>query len=373
MSILPVNEDGAVLYYEDSGAPPGSKDYHTVFLIHGFIFHSAIFKRLFRHAPRYNLRFISVNAREYPGSTPLTDEELSRLMSRDPVEEALALSTQGMEFARFVKGIIELERFPRPRETTDEKTGKERRVGGVSILAWSLGNTYLLSLLGHLGSLSDDVNEVLEGYVRNAIVYDPPCPVYGTPPPRDAYIPLDDPTMPLEETAKAFVRWVSTYWEPFSSLDDVSEAAVAAQRDVSTLAPPLCPASVEPAYVHKELRPTSCRMTREELASVIYPEVALRVGHPGHVTLSVYASNANHSFFDTDGKLPKVKAIVLWADMSCAYCPWGAKVLSDQLKEPPREGEVRRQVEIVKLESANHFMHWDEPERFVKFLAEKTR
>lgn len=40
MPILPVNDDGALLYYEDSGAPPGSRDYHTIFLIHGFIFHS---------------------------------------------------------------------------------------------------------------------------------------------------------------------------------------------------------------------------------------------------------------------------------------------------------------------------------------------
>ena len=179
---------------------------------------------------------------------------------------------------------------------------------------------------------------------RNALV-DPPCPVYGTSPPRDAYIPLDDPTLPLEETAKMFISWVSTYWEPCSSLDDVSEAAVAAQRDISTL-----PSS------STSLRPTSTRMTKEELEGVVYPEVAYRVGHPGHITLSVYGNNARRTFFDTKGKWPKVKAIVLWADMSCAYCPWGAKVLSDQLKESPRDGEVRREVEIVKLENANHFV-----------------
>ena len=43
MPILPVNDEGAVLYYEDSGAPPGSRDYHTIFLIHGFIFHSGAY------------------------------------------------------------------------------------------------------------------------------------------------------------------------------------------------------------------------------------------------------------------------------------------------------------------------------------------
>ncbi len=194
---------------------------------------------------------------------------------------------------------------------------------------------------------------------------DPPCPVYGISPPRDAYIPLDDPTVPSEETAKTFITWVSSYWEPFSSLDEVTEEAVAAQRDMTKIPPPpqpVCftaaqtPLSKPCTYFSDHFKATSARMTRQELESVVCPEVALRVGHPGHITLSVYGTHARRSLFDTKGLWPRVKAIVLWADMSCAYCPWGAKVLSEQLKEPRREGEVRRDVEIVRLENANHFV-----------------
>lgn len=40
MPIAPVNDDGAVLYYEDTGAPSQSTDYTTLALVHGLIFHS---------------------------------------------------------------------------------------------------------------------------------------------------------------------------------------------------------------------------------------------------------------------------------------------------------------------------------------------
>ncbi|PSR70854.1 hypothetical protein PHLCEN_2v13295 [Hermanssonia centrifuga] len=38
MPTIPVNSDGAVLYYEDSGAPDGPDPYCTIVLIHGLIF-----------------------------------------------------------------------------------------------------------------------------------------------------------------------------------------------------------------------------------------------------------------------------------------------------------------------------------------------
>ena len=40
MPTVPVTQQGAVLYYEDSGVPGGSTDYVTIILIHGTCFHS---------------------------------------------------------------------------------------------------------------------------------------------------------------------------------------------------------------------------------------------------------------------------------------------------------------------------------------------
>jgi hypothetical protein len=41
MPTIPVNAEGAVLYYEDSGAPNLNADYRTVFIVHGLIFHGS--------------------------------------------------------------------------------------------------------------------------------------------------------------------------------------------------------------------------------------------------------------------------------------------------------------------------------------------
>jgi hypothetical protein len=155
---------------------------------------------------------------------------------------------------------------------------------------------------------------------------------------------LDDPTVPPESLVKSFTSWVSAYWERFTTLDEITESAVAKQRDMATL-------SSEPQY-----QATCSRMTRQELEAVIHPAAALRMGHPGHISLSVYGRNARKSLMDTNGAWRNVKALVLWADMSCAYCPWGAKVFVDQLNEPAGKGEMRRDIKVVQLKNANHFV-----------------
>lgn len=39
MPYAPVNKDGAVMYYDDSGIPGDSTTYTTVILVHGLVFH----------------------------------------------------------------------------------------------------------------------------------------------------------------------------------------------------------------------------------------------------------------------------------------------------------------------------------------------
>lgn len=129
-------------------------------------------------------------------------------------------------------------------------------------------------------------------------------------------------------------------------------------------------------------------MTREEIETTAYPSIISRNPTPYTRTaiLGVYRPNAHRAMFDTKGAWPKVKVLLLWADMSILYCPWGAKVLSDALAEPAVEGMQRRDVEIMRLEEANHFVsaddllkcmvmtwrfqfHWEHPEKMLGILA----
>jgi hypothetical protein len=42
MPSIVVNDEGAVLSYEDSGAPAGKTDYSTVVILHGLVFHAGM-------------------------------------------------------------------------------------------------------------------------------------------------------------------------------------------------------------------------------------------------------------------------------------------------------------------------------------------
>lgn len=48
MPFAPVNEDGAVMYYDDSGIPDDSATYTTVILVHGLVFHGGSYDILLK-------------------------------------------------------------------------------------------------------------------------------------------------------------------------------------------------------------------------------------------------------------------------------------------------------------------------------------
>jgi hypothetical protein len=185
-----VNAQGTKLYYEDSGAPPGSTSYTTVFLIHGYLCYartflfplfpyalcaplislnllndSAVFRPAFAHARSHNLRLIAINMREYPGSSPFSDAELARFASNDLEDQTSALVDQAMEIANLIAQIIRDEDLPLPQQEGDSQTG------GVSMLAWAVGGSWLTTVLANLDSLDEDVHACFEKYVTTAIIY----------------------------------------------------------------------------------------------------------------------------------------------------------------------------------------------------------
>lgn len=45
MPTAPIDDDGTVLYFEDTGPPENQTSYTTIVLIHGLIFHSGTWAR----------------------------------------------------------------------------------------------------------------------------------------------------------------------------------------------------------------------------------------------------------------------------------------------------------------------------------------
>ncbi|KAJ7695863.1 hypothetical protein B0H14DRAFT_3041450 [Mycena olivaceomarginata] len=97
--------NGVVFGYTDSGAVTGGADYTTVVIIHGHTFHSGTFQRLNPLAQPNSLRIISVNRREYPGSSPYSTEDLTTFAEGNDAERASLLEQQGRDLAMFLDGL----------------------------------------------------------------------------------------------------------------------------------------------------------------------------------------------------------------------------------------------------------------------------
>ncbi len=136
------------------------------------------FSRLIPLAERYNTRLVLLNRRDYPGSTPYTDEERAMVARLAPESDEATLSQAREHFDRFLRD--------RAREVFDfledlvrrdniPPAQPDRNAGGIVVAGWSLGALWMTSLLAYAPSFP--VNDVeLSGYVRRVVVFGEPCP-----------------------------------------------------------------------------------------------------------------------------------------------------------------------------------------------------
>lgn len=184
MPTIPVNQQGHVLYYEDTGPPAISNEpYTTLIVVHGTLFHGgeqalarnemlgdlchpsnpAVFNRLLPLASQYNIRLVLVNRREYPGSSLFTDEDLNKLKNKDDAVH--------IEFARErAEGIATFINVFKYQEGIAEAS-PDGRSGGVSLMGWSSGALHTIALLGYADLLSEDLKKSIEPYLRSYIVF----------------------------------------------------------------------------------------------------------------------------------------------------------------------------------------------------------
>lgn len=126
----------------------------------------ATFRRLLEPAVARNLRIITINTREYPGSSPLTESEFSQLTSSDKEVQETALRNHALGIANFVAWITKDQNIPAPQTDADG-----HHVGGIMLVHWSLGNLLLVSLLANIGLMEESTRTKLEQYLRTVVVY----------------------------------------------------------------------------------------------------------------------------------------------------------------------------------------------------------
>lgn len=129
---------------------------------------SAVYRRLFPHAAKYDLRLVALNLREYRGSTPYSPSDLAALGSGDTQQQLSMLQARGVEIATFLVSFIRKENIPLPSNSEDYN---HTRGGGLAVLGWSWGNCITIAFLAQAARLPDSERNLLDAYLRGFILF----------------------------------------------------------------------------------------------------------------------------------------------------------------------------------------------------------
>lgn len=110
-----------------------------------------------------SLRIVAVNRRDYPGSTPLTQEDTTVLASGSDEQKAAFLKARGVEVATFVTRFVERNKLP--------PVSPDRKTGGFALLGWSLGNAIALSAVANVDSLPPAAQTLWASGMRSLILH----------------------------------------------------------------------------------------------------------------------------------------------------------------------------------------------------------
>jgi len=117
------------------------------------------------------MRIICINRREYPGTTPFSDEENRIIISGSEEERYTLLQEQGIGLAQFVCGVIKQCSIPAP-STAKQDTGiEETKKGGITVAGWSLGNIYMLSMVACVDVVEGEAQKKLQEYVTGFFMW----------------------------------------------------------------------------------------------------------------------------------------------------------------------------------------------------------
>ncbi|GJE91055.1 hypothetical protein PsYK624_072030 [Phanerochaete sordida] len=298
-------------------------------------------------ASTHGLRIITMNGRDYRGSTPYTDEELADMTSPGVDVQASAVRRWGREVALFLAYICQTLRIP---AATTVDTGT--KAGGLVFIAWSLSGMAILSMLGDPQTLGKELPHTLTPYLRKIVLYDSPCIIYGIVPEIGLRSPHADPNIPTEKQADAAADWLSSYYPPLAEDQPITAEALQAH---STALP---------------RTPTLRTLSSDKFKRTVDMQVSSRALLIMGTDEGIRKRHARVAFFDADAVLPDVDILALSCDQSAWLNTWGAKVFLDMAEEAAERGKRKRRAAFLRVRNANHFVHWDEPERMVRLFAE---
>jgi hypothetical protein len=117
------------------------------------------------YSSKYRLRLVTMNMRDYRGSTSYTEEDLAHFVNSDLSVQENAVRTFGQDVVLFLAYVCKnLSILGITVEDGD-------KFGGLVVMAWSLGCLALCSILGDPQTLDDETKSILGPILRKVIFY----------------------------------------------------------------------------------------------------------------------------------------------------------------------------------------------------------
>ncbi|KAH9013654.1 alpha/beta-hydrolase [Lactarius pseudohatsudake] len=340
-----------VFAYKDTGVPTGTTSegrYSTLVMVHGLASPAGVFSRLAQKAGKLGARVVLINRRGYPFSKPFSDEERALLVSS--ADDTLGDQSKVDDF---VKGLArELYDFLILLVSAGDIPPKS-----ITLAGWSLGTLWMAAFLAHAPSFPA-TNVALHQYFRRVITYDPMPQLLGYHPPERYNLP-SNPSVAPGEHGKVFLTSVSGYFAHGDTPETLTHDALS-----------------EPG-------PSIENMSPEDLLQNLYEEAA----KPDSLDFLLIYSGIKQGTFDrlhdaalfpshataSDREWGDIEFRVVWCDRTIGLIVWGAWAFEAEMAESAKEGKDSvkkrmRKCSIVRMHGANHFAHWDEPERTLMVL-----
>ncbi|KAH9855498.1 Alpha/Beta hydrolase protein [Lenzites betulinus] len=342
LRVLDVDDQGVQLSYIDSGVPLECKeDYATIFAVHGMCFSSPIYERVIANAGSANIRFVAINRRDYPGSTPLTPNDTSKLLTGSDQDKADFIHERGVEIASFVEKFVERHNLP--------PVSEDGKRGGFALLGWSLGNAMAIAAVANVDRLSSAGQARWTSGMRALILQEPPTASIGTPLPPKIWSPHIDTTMPEDLRNPFFVQWITSYFKH----GDLSTRSL----DVLSY--------IVPSTEHA---PSIFSMSADQISRTIQYDP----GASSDTYFMVFAAPQIHAnylkgCFDADVRqlLPKMKITTFTGDITCSF-----SLAAHWQMEDENKAHGGGFIDFVMIPGINHFVHWDDPVLALKIYKE---
>ncbi|KAH9916608.1 uncharacterized protein BXZ73DRAFT_105801 [Epithele typhae] len=302
--------------FSDSGAPVGSSNYTTL--------------TLFPVAAQHNARIITVNRRNYPGSATDTEEDLAlpaRAAQTAPGDAGIAADM--LDFWR-----------ARAHEIFDFLAD-----GGFIPIGWSFGSLWTAALLAFLEDFSaPDVQ--LSKSLRRVILYDGSLFCLGQPlPPSPPPQPMIDPApMRPEERLARFDDWITSYFPH-------AHPATPESLRAATAAPLAHPPRTDPDSARTRHTPVPHEAPPAD-------QLLFRATAP-HGTAGAMKERWLHRVPGQGAGGADWRGLETWfvlCEKTYWEAVWGAHMMGREIAERREKGEEVREVRILTLKGANHFV-----------------